>query len=95
MTTIEKAQASYLGPSEPTPGRQPTRSLGVVVVVVDGGNSLLGSAIWSNQTGMGKSGSKATVSTHPKYSARLTSDLFYVCNIFKGRLYLWTGLQKY
>ena len=43
---------------------------GVVGVVVDGGVWLLGSNIWSQQLGIGrgKRGSKATVSTHPKYS---------------------------
>ena len=43
---------------------------GVVGVVVDGGVWLLGSIVWSQQLGIGrgKRGSKATVSTHPKYS---------------------------
>ena len=44
---------------------------GVVGVVVDDGVSLLGSSIWLRQPGRkekGKRGSKATVSTHPKYS---------------------------
>ena len=47
---------------------------GVVVVVVDGGVWLLGSNIWSRQSGIerGKRGSKATVSTHPKYSQART-----------------------
>ena len=42
----------------------------VVGVVVDGGVWLLDSVVWSQQTGIerGKRGSKATVSTHPKYS---------------------------
>ena len=43
----------------------------VVVVVVDGGVWLLGSDIWLHQPKRkerGKRGSKATVSTHPKYS---------------------------
>jgi hypothetical protein len=43
--------------------------------------------------GMGKRESKATVSTHPKYSA--SKDLYYICNIINGEmLYMWTGLQK-
>ena len=42
----------------------------------------------------GKKGSKATVSTHPKYSARLTSDLFYLCTLIKGRLYMWTDCRN-
>ena len=42
----------------------------VVVVVIDSGVWLLGSIVWSQQSGIerGKRGSKATVSTHPKYS---------------------------
>ena len=40
---------------------------------------------------MGEKGRKATVSTL-KYSA--SKDLHYICNIIKGRLYMWTGLQK-
>ena len=43
----------------------------VVGVDVDGGVWLLGSSIWLRQPGRrerGKRGSKATVSTHPKYS---------------------------
>jgi hypothetical protein len=40
---------------------------------------------------MGEKESKATVSS-PKYSA--SKDLHYICNIIKGRLYMWTGLQK-
>jgi hypothetical protein len=41
---------------------------------------------------MGEKESKANVSTHPKYST--SKDLHYICNIVKGRLYMWTGLQK-
>ena len=42
----------------------------VVVVIVNGGVWLLGSNVWLQQTGIErrKRGSKATVSTHPKYS---------------------------
>ena len=42
----------------------------VVGVVVNGGVWLLDSIVWSQQSGIGKGkrGSKATVSTHPKYS---------------------------
>jgi hypothetical protein len=35
---------------------------------------------------MGGKESKATVSTHPKYSA--SKDLHYICNIIKERLYV-------
>jgi hypothetical protein len=42
---------------------------------------------------MGEKESKANVSTHPKYSA--SKDLHYICNIFKGELFKWTGLQKF
>jgi hypothetical protein len=41
---------------------------------------------------MGEKESKATVSTHPKYSA--SKDLHYICNVIKEQLYMWTGLQK-
>jgi hypothetical protein len=41
---------------------------------------------------MGEKESKATVSTHPKYSA--SKDLHYICNIIKEWLHMWTGLQK-
>ena len=53
---------------------------GVVGVVVDGGVWLLGSNVWSQQSGIkrGKRGSKATVSTHPKYS-QARSYITYVC----------------
>ena len=42
----------------------------VVGAVVNGGVCLLGSIVWSQQSGIerGKRGRKATVSTHPKYS---------------------------
>ena len=53
----------------------------VVVVVVDGGVWLLGSNIWSQQSGIGKGkrGRKATVSTHPKYSqARIYTTYAWV-----------------
>ena len=54
---------------------------GVVGVVVDGGVWLLGSSIWLRQPRRkekGKRGSKATVSTHPKYS-QARSYTTYVC----------------
>ena len=79
MTTIEKAQASYLGPSEPTPGRQPTRSSSYSRGSSSDhrqGQLALGLRHLVASLGYGKRESKATVSTHPKYSARLTSDLF-------------------
>ena len=40
---------------------------------------------------MGEKESKANVSTHPKYS---TSKDLHICNIIKGRLYMWIGLHK-
>ena len=63
-----------------------------VVLVVGGGSSLRGSVIWLHQTDMGGKESIANVITHPKYST--SKDLHYICNIIKGRLYMWTGLQK-
>ena len=53
----------------------------VVVVVIDSGVWLLGSIVWSQQSGIerGKRGSKATVSTHPKYSqARIYTTYAWV-----------------
>ena len=51
----------------------------VVVVVIDSGVWLLGSIVSSQQSGIerGKRGSKAIVSTHPKYSqARSTLHMY-------------------
>ena len=52
----------------------------VVVVVIDSGVWLLGSIVWSQQSGIerGKRGSKETMSTHPKYS-QARSYTTYVC----------------
>ena len=52
----------------------------VVVVVIDYGVWLLGSIVWSQQTSIErrKRGSKATMSTHPKYS-QARSYTTYVC----------------
>ena len=52
----------------------------VVVVIVDGGIWLLGSNVWSQQSGIekGKRGRKETVSTHPKYS-QARSYTTYIC----------------
>ena len=53
----------------------------VVGVVVDGGVWLLDSIVWSQQSGIerGKRDSKATVSTHPKYSqARIYTTYAWV-----------------
>src|SRR3989337_2195398 len=67
-------------------------TLRVVVAIVGEGSCLRGSIIWLHQKDMGEKESKATMSTHPKYSA--SKDLHYICNIIKERLYMWTGLQK-
>ena len=58
-------------------------TLGVVGVVVDGGVWLLGTNIWLRRPRSrgkgGKRGSKATVSTHPKYSqARIYTTYAWV-----------------
>ena len=53
----------------------------VVGVIVEGDDWLLGSIVWSQQSGIerGKRGSKATVSTHPKYSqARIYTTYAWV-----------------
>ena len=65
-----------------------------VVVVVDGGVWLLGSNVWSQQSGTerGKRGSKATVSTHPKYS-QARSYTTYVCIGIKWNKGIICGLN--
>ena len=67
---------------------------GVVGVVVDGGVWLLDSNAWSQESGIerGKRGSKATVSTHSKYS-QARSYTTYVCIGIKWD-HMWTELQN-
>ena len=67
---------------------------GVVGVVVDGGVWLLDSVVWSQQSGIerGKRGSKATVSTHPKYS-QARSYTTYVCIGIKWNKGIICGLN--
>ena len=62
---------------------------GVVGVVVDGGVWLLYSIVWLQQSGIekGKRGSKATVSTHPKYS-QARSYTTYAMYQMKGVIYV-------
>lgn len=66
----------------------------VVVVVVDGGVWLLGSNVWSQQSGIErrKRGSKATMSTHPKYS-QARSHTTYVCIGIKWNKGIICGLN--
>ena len=61
----------------------------VVVVVIDSGVWLLGSIVWSQQLsiGRGKRGSKATMSTHPKYS-QARSYTTYAMDQMKGVIYV-------
>ena len=69
----------------------------VVVVVINGDVWLLDSNVWSQQSGIGKGkrGSKATVSTHPKYSQDLHQILTKYASVSKENgLYLWTKLQN-
>ena len=102
MTKIEKAQASCLGASYlllVVGGLLVVVVSGgvvVVVVVVVGcwGSWLRGSVVWSQQSGMGKRGSKATMSTHPKYSQDLHQIYTNNRSVLKGKLYQWTGLQQ-
>ena len=69
----------------------------VVVVFIDSGVWLLGSIVWSQQSSIerGKWGSKATVSTHPKYS-QARSYTTYVCIGIKWNkgYHMWTELQN-
>ena len=66
-----------------------------VVVVVDGGVWLQGSSIWLRQPDRKERGKKRERSNR-EYSSKVlaSKDLHYICNIIKGRLYMWTGLQK-
>ena len=68
---------------------------GVVGVVVDGGVWLLGSGIWLHQPERKRKGEKGEQSNR-EYSSKVlaSKDLHYICNIIKGRLYMWTRLQK-
>ena len=75
-----------------------TNQLFVVIgVVVSGGGWLLGSIVLLQQSGIGrgKRGSKATMSTHPKYS-QARSYTTYVCIGIKGKggYHMWTELQN-
>ena len=67
-----------------------------VVVVVDGGVWLLGSNVWlwhpRRRGKWGKRGSKATVSTHPKYS-QARSYTTYVCIGIKWNKAIICGLN--
>ena len=66
-----------------------------VVVVVGGVVWLLGSDIWLHQPERRRKGGKGEQSNR-EYSSKVlaSKDLHYICNIIKGRLYMWTGLQK-
>ena len=66
----------------------------LTVVVIDSGVWLLDSIVWSQQSGIGR-GERGEQSNR-EYSSKVlaSKDLHYICNIIKGRLYMWTGLQK-
>ena len=66
-----------------------------VAAVVKGGIWLLDSTIWLQQPERRKKGEKGEQSNR-EYSSKVlaSKDLHYICNIIKGRLYMWTGLQK-
>ena len=66
-----------------------------IVVGIDGGIWLLGSDIWLHQPERRRKGEKGEQSNR-EYSSKVlaSKDLHYICNIIKGRLYMWTGLQK-
>jgi hypothetical protein len=70
------------------------RSVGRVVVVIDGSRWLRGSVIWSQQPGMGKKRKQSNREYSSKALARLTSELSIYATLLKEGLYLWTGLQK-
>jgi len=66
-----------------------------VVVGTGGGIWLLGSDIWLHHPRRMEKGKKREQSNR-EYSSKVlaSKDLHYICNIIKGRLYMWTGLQK-
>ena len=66
-----------------------------VVAVVKGVIWLLDSVIWLRHPRRMEKGEKREQSNH-EYSSKVlaSKDLHYICNIIKGRLYMWTGLQK-
>ena len=61
----------------------------VVGVIIDGGVWLLGSIVWSQQSSIErrKRGSKATVSTHPKYSQARNYTTYALVSM-KGVVYV-------
>ena len=69
---------------------------GLVGVVIDGGVWLLGSSIWLRQPGRkerGKRGSKATVSTDPKY-LQAKSYTTYALVSMEGVVYVDWAAEK-
>ena len=66
-----------------------------VVAVVKGVIWLLDSVIWLRYPRRMEKGKKREQSNR-EYSSKVlaSKDLHYRCNITKGRLYMWTGLQN-
>ena len=66
-----------------------------VVEVVGGVVWLVGSTIWLQHPRRMEKGEKREQGNR-EYSSKVlaSKDLHYICNIIKGRLYMWTGLQK-
>ena len=66
-----------------------------VVAIVKGVIWLLDSVIWLRHPRRMEKGKKREQSNR-EYSSKVlaSKDLHYICNIIKGRLYMWTGLQK-
>ena len=66
-----------------------------VVAVVKGVIWLLNFVIWLRHLRRMEKGEKREQG-HREYSSKVlaSKDLHYICNIIKGRLYMWTGLQK-
>ena len=67
----------------------------VVAVVVEGGVWILGSNVWLRHPRRMEKEKKREQSNY-EYSSKVlaSKELHYRCNIIKGRLYMWTGLQK-
>ena len=66
-----------------------------VVASIGGGIWLQGSTIWLHQPERKRKWEKGDQSNR-EYSSKVlaSKDVHHICNIIKGRLYMWTGLQK-
>ena len=66
-----------------------------VAAVVKGGIWVLDSVTWWRHPRRMEKGKRREQSNR-EYSSKVlaSKDLHYICKIIKGKLYMWTGLQK-